>query len=626
MTLSAELLLPIAEDNPAGADLRYDPVYDRIKDARREDQVVATGDDDPWKTKNPKVADWPLTIKLATEALGKKTKDLQIAAWLAEALLRRDGFGGFREGLDLIVGLLDSFWEGLYPELEDGDAEMRVAPLGWLSLKLDVAVKSVPITAAGYSYLDYLDSRQIPDEAEAKDDWGGDKQKIRDQASEQGRVLPEVFDAAVAAANKEWYRGLVADIGACQAALSTLSDRGDDLFSDVAPSYRSLQAAIEEVERTARQFLAEKLEADPDPVELAPPDALVAEVLVGGAGEVESGAGGPSAAAGVRSGEAGAGGISAAPTSVDDAAGRIAVAARYLRRQIPTSPAPYMMVRGFRWGELRAGGGQLDPRLLVAPPTEVRVRLKTLLLDARWAELLEAAEEVMAAPHGRGWLDLQRIALTACENLGLEYEGVAAGIRASLRTLLEALPELPSVTLMDDSPTANAETLRWLSAEGMLNGEAEAAPATSGGGLSAAGRERDPRARARDIARNGSPSKAIEYLMREAAQAQSERARFLRRVEATGIMVDEGLDAVALPILRELAEQVDRLNLAEWESGGLVAEPLGLLYRSLGRAGEEPSRQEELYLRICRLDPIYAMKLNEAAATREPAGDSGEGP
>jgi type VI secretion system protein ImpA len=268
-----------------------------------------------------------------------------------------------------------------------------------------------------------------------------------------------------------------------------------------------------------------------------------------------------------------------------------------------------MMLRGYRWGELRATGPELDPRMLLAPPTEVRIRLKTLLLDARWAELLEAAEEVMATPYGRGWLDLQRIVLTACENLGVGYENVAAGIRASLRTLLEALPELPEATLMDDSPTANAETLRWLLAEGFLNGAGPALP-RAGGGLAGGGRERDPRARARDIVRTETPARAIEYLMREAAQAQSTRSRFLRRVEAAEIMVEQGLDAVALPILRELADQVDHFSLADWESGEMVAEPLGLLFTSLQRVGEDSSRREELYLRICRLDPIYAMTLS----------------
>ena len=101
MPLRNDLLNPISADKPAGENLRYAPVYDKIKEARREDDDAPQGD---WKRER-KVADWPLVIKLISEALATKTKDLQLAAWLAEALLNREGVAGLREVLDLIAGL-----------------------------------------------------------------------------------------------------------------------------------------------------------------------------------------------------------------------------------------------------------------------------------------------------------------------------------------------------------------------------------------------------------------------------------------------------------------------------------------------------------------------------------------
>ncbi len=87
MPLRNDLLNPISADKPAGENLRYAPVYDKIKEARREDDDAPQGD---WKRER-KVADWPLAIKLISEALATKTKDLQLAAWLAEAMLNREG-------------------------------------------------------------------------------------------------------------------------------------------------------------------------------------------------------------------------------------------------------------------------------------------------------------------------------------------------------------------------------------------------------------------------------------------------------------------------------------------------------------------------------------------------------
>jgi len=91
-----ELLQPISEEKPSGADLRYDPVYDAIKEARRQDDELNQG---AWQAER-KVADLPLVIKLSTEALKKKTKDLQISAWLTDALLRKEGFSGLAALLD----------------------------------------------------------------------------------------------------------------------------------------------------------------------------------------------------------------------------------------------------------------------------------------------------------------------------------------------------------------------------------------------------------------------------------------------------------------------------------------------------------------------------------------------
>src|SRR6266566_3867190 len=90
MPLREDLLQPIPGSNPAGANLRYDPIYDKIKEARREEEDVDQGD---WK-RTRKVADWPQVIKLAGDALATKSKDLQIAAWLTEAMLKQEALGG----------------------------------------------------------------------------------------------------------------------------------------------------------------------------------------------------------------------------------------------------------------------------------------------------------------------------------------------------------------------------------------------------------------------------------------------------------------------------------------------------------------------------------------------------
>src|SRR5690348_698324 len=103
------LLAPVSEDKPSGEYLRYSGIYDEISEARRADKDVPQGE---WQTEI-KVADFRKVISLAIPALEKDTKDLQIAAWLSEALVNEHGFIGLRDSLKLMSGFQENFWETL---------------------------------------------------------------------------------------------------------------------------------------------------------------------------------------------------------------------------------------------------------------------------------------------------------------------------------------------------------------------------------------------------------------------------------------------------------------------------------------------------------------------------------
>ncbi|HXC62440.1 MAG TPA: type VI secretion system ImpA family N-terminal domain-containing protein, partial [Nitrospiria bacterium] len=149
MALPETILNPIPGENPSGQNLRYAPVYDKIKEARREEVDLPQGG---W-SRELKLADSKVVIKLATEALSTKTKDLQLAAWLTEGLLREEDFGGLKEGLDLLHALVSTFWDTVYPEAEDGDVELKVAPLSWVGTYLGEQVRKAEITKSGFNFL-----------------------------------------------------------------------------------------------------------------------------------------------------------------------------------------------------------------------------------------------------------------------------------------------------------------------------------------------------------------------------------------------------------------------------------------------------------------------------------------
>ncbi|PYT16350.1 MAG: hypothetical protein DMG59_10745 [Acidobacteria bacterium] len=294
---------------------------------------------------------------------------------------------------------------------------------------------------------------------------------------------------------------------------------------------------------------------------------------------------------------------------------RLGAVARFLRQQDPTNPSPYLMLRGYRWGELRGGGETPDPAMLVPPSTEVRQSIKRLSLEANWGELLEIAETAMAQPCGRAWLDLQRYVVRAAQEYG--YLNIAAAVRSELRGLLADLPRLPEWTLMDDTPTANAETQAWLkeftappaashpSHPVMPEMTEDSAPEQVPPGEPA---PPDTYTLALDAARSGRAADAIQILADEIPRQQSGRARFQRKLQLSQICMMTGHEALAQPILEELARSIDEHRLENWEASDVVAHPLALLYRCLNKLHGDAEVKQKLYARISRLDPVQALE------------------
>jgi type VI secretion system protein ImpA len=600
MPLPDDLLIPIEGPIPSGANLRYDPVYDKIKEARREEDQPPPG----MTERDRKVSDNPLVIKLTTDLLSKKTKDLQLAAWLAEALLKQKGFGGLRDGLALCHGLVDKFWDSVYPELEDGDSQSRGAPLGFVGTKFEIPIKLVPVVEKlPYSLLDYEQSREVGYEDQAKTD---EAKKKRAQAVKEGKLTPEVFDKAFEETPKKFYAQGEQDLDACLQTLAQLKKTCDEKFGDEGPAFGPLQSSLETERHLIHNFLQKKREKEPDPVEVVP----TAEGAAAAEGGAAAGGAGP-----LRTGVLISVENSSEPPDRMDAIRKIAEAAAFLRRREPKSPASYLMLRGLRWGELRAAIDLSDPTLLEAPPTELRRHLKKLLLDQKYEALLDAAESAMALPCSRAWLDLQRFVVEACEALGSDYEAIARAIRAELKALVADIPQLLDATLMDDTPAANSETRAWLKSLSQAPSDqappvepaTRAAASSDGLGSRWPGQPSDAYASALQAMREGQERKAFEILQQDIARRRSGRERFRRKMQLVELCASANKGIVAQPFLEDLAAAVEAHKLDEWEDPGLVASVLSTVMKMSTKVQADKAQQQKLFERICRLDPSQAL-------------------
>jgi type VI secretion system protein ImpA len=598
MPFPDDLLNPIEGPNPSGSNLRYEPVYDKIKEARREEDQPPPG----MTERDRKVADNPLVIKLTTDLLTNKSKDLQLAAWLTEALLKRRGFAGLKDGLGLCYGFVDKFWDTVYPELEDGDAQSRGAPLGFVGTKLEIPLKLVPVVEkAAYGLLDYQQSREVGYEDQAKTD---DAKKKRAALVKEGKLTPEIFDKAFEETPKKFYAQAEQDLDACLLTLTQLKKTCDEKFGEDGPAFGPLQSSLDATRHLMHGFLQKKREKEPDPVE------VVAAAGNAAAGEAQGEGAGP-----VRTGVLISVETSSEPADRVDAIRKVAEAAAFLRQREPTSPASYLMLRGLRWGELRAAIELADPTRLEAPPTELRRHLKKLLLDKKYEPLLEAAESAMALPCSRAWLDLQRFVVEACDALGGGYEAIARAIRSELKALVTDIPQLLDATLMDETPAANAETRSWLVSLSQAPSEQAPAPeaplrvsvGSNGTGSRWPGQPTDAYASALQALREGQERKAFEILQQDIARKRSGRERFRRRMQLVEICASTNKGNVAQPILDDLAAAIETHKLDEWEDPGVVASALATIMKMSTKIQADKAQQQKLFERICRLDPAQAL-------------------
>jgi type VI secretion system protein ImpA len=600
MPLREDILAPIPGDNPSGIDLRYDNkllIHDKIKEARRQDDDLAQGD---WQSER-KAANFPFVVKLAQDTLATVSKDLQVAAWLTEALLQTERYGGLRQGLGLCHSLMTAFWDTVYPVIEDGDRELRARPLSWVGSMLDFPLRSAPIVNAGYSWFVYKDSRTVGYEDQVKTD---KDRKARSVMIGNGKIEPEVFDKAFSETPKAFYMQAEKDLDGCLEALSALDIYCDEMFADDAPAFGKLKTGLTEVRHTIHLLLEKKREKEPDPVEPEPVEEVTSEGGQAGEGATVTGAM-----------TGGSGAFYAEPADRRQAVQGIAAAAAYLRKKEPLSPAPYLLLRGLRWGELRTSSRLTDSTLLEAPSTDLRQQIKRLALSKKWSELLEAGEQALAQPGSRAWLDLQRLSVAACSALGPEYQPIATAIQSELRALLNDLPELLDATLLDDTPAANPETKAWLQGLGTPaplpqseEGEtAEEAPAHSNGIPNWLASAADAYTLAKDALAAGQAEKAFAIMRAEIARQRSGRRRFRRTMQMVELAIAAGQDGIAQPLLEDIATTIENHKLDAWEDPELVASDLLKLMRYSKKIQGSSGDKQKLFERICRLDPVQAL-------------------
>jgi type VI secretion system protein ImpA len=304
---------------PGGENLRGNGVYRLILEARREDD--ATVPMGPW-ARELKRAEWARVGELACSALAGKSKDLQIAAWLLEAQIHRDGFAAIAPCTTLVRVLCERYWDCLYPRAEGDDLEYRTNIIHWMNEKLLPVLRLVPLTQT------QRDTRPLH-----WADWEQARRNEQRRAMQDDREVLEgvsvlEFSAAMAGTPTQWHCALHDQLCAALESLDELTVTLNDLCGQESPSLAQLGGLLEQIQTLIgselhKRGVAIEVEADvvPDGAQSECPPAVPT-----GFGQVLH----------------------------DRAAAyaRLAEIAEFLQHIEPHSPVPYLLKRAVSWGNL----------------------------------------------------------------------------------------------------------------------------------------------------------------------------------------------------------------------------------------------------------------------------------
>ena len=239
------LLAPTASMPPAGIDLEYDAAYLEFEALARgmpQRQFDTPAEPPPWNDVLERGA-----------ALLARSKDVRIAIAWTRAAAHEHGLAGFHAGLRLLTGLVERYWNALYPRIDPDDKDDDAAALR-INALAPLADAYTPFAEADTLLHDLRECEVCRVH--------GERLTVRDMLVAQGRLAAQEGEMAATLPRVE---GMLADALARDAALladgldlprtvQTLADGiAEQLGAQRAPSMSALLLATRHI---ATQFRA----------------------------------------------------------------------------------------------------------------------------------------------------------------------------------------------------------------------------------------------------------------------------------------------------------------------------------------------------------------------------------
>lgn len=224
----AVLLEAVGGDDPCGPDLRYDAEFLRLEEMARGTPEREMGD----KFTPAEEPRWE-PVRDAAIALLRRSKDLQAAAILYKAMVRTEGLAGAEQGLRLVRGLLERYWDGVHPRPDPSDPDDFIERMNVL---LSLADFDTSLRYLRESPL--VRSRQLGSFSLRHHRLATGKLKLPSDSGEEAPQLSRIEAALAELADDPLKSGAAAAQRACEdiaAIAAFLGDKGGISAPDLAP-------------------------------------------------------------------------------------------------------------------------------------------------------------------------------------------------------------------------------------------------------------------------------------------------------------------------------------------------------------------------------------------------------
>lgn len=552
-------LEPIPGNSPAGSDAANTEEYFKLN------------------MEIPKVTpDYRLCKELSNTILLEKSKDLKIASWFCFVLFRLDKMKGFKEGLNIIYNLLIKYQNNLFPANE-----------------------------------------------------------IHRSKALQFLNTPRVFKLVE---KEEINSSNASDVIEANKLLSLISEECQKLFPGNFIGLKQLQEVLEaQFQKSIQLTAGASIKKDEKPAlpadgktinEEKPVKPEEEKIVVTSSGKIED-------VSKVQTAAASSPSVASKDIKVTSEKEAVIQLKQLLafffeenqdgvkKEKVPSSPFVFGFSRQLVWERLMRPV-ETDKVTQISAPNQVALgKIREWFSSGNWDALIPRIEINLLKSDSEFiyWLDAHRYVSKALEQKGGIYIQASEDIKYHLSRLLKKFPDLAQLKFKDkQTPFADPETIKWINdevksqASGSAKNDMVVLPPILG-------EDYDPINKEYETACSELPEKFEENLslMQKSIEADTRiKGRFLRKLNLSNYFIQAKQFNLAEVYLTELKNNIDQLNLTEWEPALCTAvwESLYVVNsHSIAELKDEESKkmlekeQKKLFSMIANYNGLLALKI-----------------